>query len=75
LLKCSMKQLYHGCQDISKAFDFLWEKSRSIGKIVEYGEKSRGIGKIMEYDKKSRGIGKKSWGLRKNQIVSKTAFT
>ena len=51
------------------------EKSRSIGKIVEYGEKSRGIGKIMEYDKKSRGIGKKSWGLMKNQIVSKTAFT
>jgi hypothetical protein len=42
---------------------------------VEYGEKSRGVGKIMEYDKKSRGIGKKSWGLRKNQIVSKTAFT
>ena len=49
---------------------------------MEYGEKSRGIGKIMEYDKKSWGIGKKSWGigkkswgLMKNQIVSKTAFT
>ncbi len=42
---------------------------------MEYEEKSWGIGKIMEYEEKSRGIGKKSWSLRKNQIVSKTAFT
>jgi len=44
-----MKQLYHGCQDISKSFNFLWEKSKSIRKIVEYGKKSLGIGKIMEF--------------------------